>query len=143
MKRYYLFFLIIAAVSALAIGSNSLLRRGPVHDAQVTQDLSTIQSAVDTYYLSKQVLPDNLTQVRLDADVSHRAGEYEYVRIDQTSYQLCATFQTVHSSRNSYRATSPTGTELPDTEDHSKGRQCFTYTEPLQNLPIKTLPLGQ
>jgi hypothetical protein len=138
MKRYYTFFAILAVISALAIVSNSFLRRGPVHDTKAVQDLGNLQSAVDSYYLSQNQLPTNLRQLQLDGlDVATRLSDYDYTRIDADSYELCATFQTEHKYNKVYYESGPNGAQVADPNNHGKGRQCFSYTV----LPVRDLPL--
>jgi hypothetical protein len=139
MKRYYIFFTVLAVVAALAIVSNIFLRRGPVHDTKAVQDIRNLQSAVDSYYLTQSQLPNNLRQLELDGlDVATRLGDYEYIRIDSDSYELCATFQTEHRTTKNYYGTGPDGVQMADPDNHGKGRQCFGYTViPVRDLPLK------
>lgn len=136
MKRYYQFFAILAVISALAITSNILVRRGPVHDATVANDIRQLQSQIDNYYLSQNQLPKDLSQIRADGNLAKRVGNYDYHVIDQDTYEICATFQTVHHSDNQGKWVGPDGTvDIANPDEHGKGRQCFSYTVlPVQDL---------
>jgi hypothetical protein len=127
MKRYYLFFIILAIFSTAVILTNMSLRRGPAHDVIAVNDINTLQSAVDNYYLRTKELPDNLSQIDLSGSkTAMRVRDYEYNRLSATTYQLLADFQTSHTA--DYPApVYQSGNEVPDPNNHGKGRQCFTY----------------
>lgn len=137
MKRYYIFFAILAAVAILAIVSNILLRRGPVHDAQASADIRQLQMAVDRYYLAhNNQLPQNLSETRLEGDVTKRLNNYEYSRLSARSFVLCATFMTARTATDRDPSPSapddsayPSAADIPNPYTHGKGKQCFTYTE--------------
>jgi len=140
MKRYYITFAVLAVICAFAIGTNMLLRQGPVHDQTAVNDIHTLQTAVDNYYLSQNRLPTNLGQIsQLSPSVAKRLGDYEYQVTGLLSYELCTTFLTKHQVGSAYPVTS-VGDGNPDI--HAKGHQCFSYSEiRFQSTPIK--PLGQ
>lgn len=131
MKRYYIFFAVMAAIAVLAITSNILLRRGPVHDSTAVEDIRLLQSAVDTYYLSQSQLPPSLSDLDLTGQqITTRLRDYDYTRVDGDTYQICATFLTAQTRDTglSYN------TQVQDPGNHSKGRDCFSATV----LPIKS-----
>lgn len=131
MKRYYWFFGILAIASALAIASNVLLRRGPVHDAQVADDIRTIQQNVDNYYLAHNELPGSMAVLGLTGGVSKRLPQYDYALTGALTYQICANFLTVHHSTGRYAVPNNLG-QVADPDEHGKGQQCFTY----QVIPV-------
>lgn len=133
MKRYYLFFVVIIVLSVVSAVSLYLLRRGPVADQLLADDIRTIATEIDNYYLTKNVLPANLSQVSFSTQaLAQRADILEYRVIDrgetsgsQAQYELCATFQ---SNQTSTKSSINYG-GVPNPDYHDKGRQCFTYTQ--------------
>lgn len=133
MRRYYYFFAITIVVSLVAAVSLYLLRRGPVADQLLSDNIRTIASEIDNYYLTKNALPSALDQVSFStAELTARAGTLEYRVVDRgetagsnAQYELCASFQTKQMSANS----TVTYGGVPDPSYHDKGRQCFTYTQ--------------
>ncbi|MDB5178490.1 MAG: hypothetical protein JWN01_433 [Patescibacteria group bacterium] len=130
MKRYYIFFVVLALVTAAAIGGNIMLRRGPAHDTDAVADLNILQSGAETDYSNQNMLPSSLSQINTGSEKLKRSlSEYSYARLDDTHYQLCATFMTVHHvDKNSTGPTVPELRTSPDPSEHGLGRQCFTYT---------------
>mgnify|MGYP007095775077 FL=1 len=133
MKRYYLFFAVVIAVSLTAAVSLYLVRRGPVADQLLSNDMRAIASEIDNYYLTKNELPASLSQITFStADLIDRARTLEYRVMNngttsgnQAQYELCATFR---ADQTSSRSTINYGA-APNPDYHGKGRQCFTYTE--------------
>lgn len=139
MKRYYIFFGVLAVVAALTIVSNVALRRAPVHDARAAQDIRNLQAAVDNYYLRQNQLPAALDEVAIyNGDTKKRLADYEYRRLGNRTYALCTTFMAASSNA---KPTYAPDMNVPDPEIHGKGRDCFSYTV----LPINAhdLPLGR
>ena len=131
LQRYYVFFGLLAAFCALAISVNLVVRRAPVHDAIIVQDLRNLGPAVDNYYLSQNRLPANLKAVSLSGlDTAKRLEAYKYRQTGTTTYELCATFLTERSQAgNNYsQPTYPNGIATPNPEIHHQGFQCFSYT---------------
>ena len=133
MKRYYVFFAITLLVAIVASTSLYLLRGGPVADQLLADDIRNIANEVDYYYLNKNELPDNLSQVIYStSELGARAATLEYHVLTKTEtagnkaqYELCATFK---SKQSPGRGVIQYGT-TPNPEYHDSGRQCFTYTE--------------
>jgi len=142
MKPYYRFIVALVIVSVVAAGAELLVRRGPAHDNTIVSDLSSIQSMVDSYYLSENKLPSSLSTLSLDADIKSRLTQYDYNVLARDRYQLCATFLTTSSTPGDTRysapvAPSPGGVTPPNPAMHGKGRQCFTYTTiAIQPYPV-------
>ncbi len=138
MKRYYIFFAVLAAICAVAISSNLLIRRGPVHDAKAAADIRSLQSAIDNHYVSRNSqLPATLAEVRVTGDVTKRMADYTYRKTGTATYELCTTFIT--KQQNTYPPDSLKGPgDIPTPENHDKGHQCFTYTV-LPGYPMKDL----
>jgi hypothetical protein len=132
LKRYYLFFVVLAVVSLGAILSNFALRRGPIHDAQAATDIRNLQGSIDNYYLRTSKLPQALSDAQPTGDVTTRLRDYQYQRTSDTAYELCTMFMTTHRDNNkTYYPVSPNypaGTgEIPNPDDHGRGHQCFSY----------------
>lgn len=130
IKPYYLFFAILTLIALAAIASNIVLRRGPVHDATVVQDIQVLQANIESYYLKQGQLPTSLGQLSLPGQtLADRLSNYDYQPTAAATYQLCATFQSDQTSAGNTYRTYP-GTTTPDPNTHAKGRQCFTYSTP-------------
>lgn len=130
MKRYYIFFVILVVVCALAIASNILLRRGPAHDATAASDISQFQSEIYNYYDDKGELPESLDQIDVaNTSAANRLGNYQYQRTSELTYKICTTFETNHHTSDTYAPKS----DEPNPDQHGKGLQCFSYNV----LPIE------
>jgi hypothetical protein len=137
MKKYYIFLVVVAAISLVAIAASNLLRRDPVHDRTAVSDLHTLSNEVDTHYLREKKLPESLSEITVqDRNALSRAGQYEYRKVSSVSYELCATFRTDQRSEYTRPEPVPDSKESyrPDPSNHAKGRQCFVYT---------MIPVGQ
>jgi len=91
--------IIILAFGFVLAGSPAHQRQVRIDEQRVV-DLQSIQSQIFAYWTSKEMLPENLSD--LEQDVSYfvlpkdpETGEnYVYQIIDQYNFQLCATFST-------------------------------------------------
>lgn len=125
MKRYYLIIGLICLVAVGAVTASYWLRRGPVADRQLAEDIGVAAQAVDTYYLGAKKLPASLRDVQLSGTIKNRLRTIEYRPLDDKRYELCGTFLTSQPGVNG-----PSGPYAsPDPNRHSTGRQCFTYTQ--------------
>ena len=88
-------------------------------DSQRVRQLFRLSSAIGNYFTSHaSQLPasiDRLPGIALNDPITH--AQYEYHRVHDSQYQLCATF-----ARSSERQVSETG---PDPWVHAAGHQCF------------------
>ena len=129
MKKYYVFLGAMAAFCLVTIVASYLLRQNPARDQQVSEDLSSLASAIDTQYLSDNRLPESRQAISIpDEGLRKRAAAYEYRKLSQTKYELCATFKTKRRSNSTFSGPS----QMPDPSQHDAGRQCFIYTQ----LPV-------
>jgi len=125
LRRYQIFFLALGVFCVAAVAVNLVVRRVPVHDATIENDLAAIASAVDAYSANHNSLPDNLTQLTgLSPATKKRLSDYEYIPGRTNQYELCATFLGVGQS--TVKSYAPLG-GTDDTSVHGKGRECFTY----------------
>jgi hypothetical protein len=131
MKRYYIFLATVAVISVIAVMVSNFQRRDPVHDRTAVSDLNTLSNEIDTYYLREKELPTSLSDITVqDRNVLSRASRYDYRKVSQTSYELCAIFKT--KNRENYMSSRPEpvpddGTQKPDPSNHDKGHECFLY----------------
>jgi hypothetical protein len=114
--------MIAAVVSGLiVIGSPSEFRMRRF-DERRANDLASISSAVRTYRLTHESLPQKLGD--LEAAITYNLKDpvgrpYEYAIKDEFSYELCAEFDTTTDTLTATRFGSVF-------EKHGSGRQCFT-----------------
>jgi hypothetical protein len=114
--------MIAAVVSGLiVIGSPSEFRMRRF-DERRANDLASISSAVRTYRLTHESLPQKLGD--LEAAITYNLKDpvgrpYEYAIKDEFSYELCAEFDTTTDTLTATRFRSVF-------EKHGSGRQCFT-----------------
>ena len=116
----------IAMIAAVAIGlivigspSEFRMRR---FDERRANDLASISSAVRTYRLTHERLPQKLDDVEAAITYSLKdpvGRTYEYAIKDDFSYELCAEFDTTTDTLPATRFGSAF-------EKHQSGRQCFT-----------------
>jgi hypothetical protein len=128
MKKYYICLLALLIFCAAAVASNTILRRGPLHDNQVSTDLDSINTAISGYATSHSSLPPSLSAVSVtdDPGVSGRLSAYTYQPGNGAQYKLCATFATASPTGQ----TSNGSPGSPDTTIHGQGYVCFSYTDP-------------
>lgn len=132
MKRYLIFFSLVAVIGLTGIVANYLLRRDFVHDEMLANDIRVISSSVDSYYLSnKNRLPETLRQADItDANAVSRLSNYSYRVISSTQYQICATFKTKQGTKQTMAIEKGQDYVIPpDPGVHNIGKECFTYTQ--------------
>ncbi|MGH7157898.1 MAG: hypothetical protein ACREGD_02350 [Candidatus Saccharimonadales bacterium] len=120
MQKYYLAFAVIAVICVGALIWQYALSRDAVSDQQKVADITSIQSALDSYASGRGDVPDNLKDLKLDANLASRLADYEYNR-GADSYTICANFKTDASLPGSSFDSLES-----DVNYHKKGRQCFT-----------------
>lgn len=130
LKKYYMFIGAMAAVSAAVIVTSYFVRLDPARDQVVSNDISSLASNIDGRYLSSGKLPAALAEVEVTEEgLRERSAKYEYRRLSDTKYQICATFKTKHRT---YDTTTYDIKSQPDPSQHDAGFQCFVYTvEPI------------
>lgn len=99
-------------------------------DERRTQDLSSIQWQVISYWQKKQVLPTDLAELSdplssFMLPIDPETGmAYEYRKTGDMSFELCATFA-LPSQATPNTAYEP---KMFDAFDHKEGKQCFERT---------------
>jgi hypothetical protein len=110
-----------AVIAGLIVSGSPLEQRLIRYDDRRVADLQTISNALLSYYRETKSIPPNLeTLVNgwIRADLPHdpqTEDRYEYVRLSDRSFQLCADF--IRASDSDARA---------EFWAHDSGRQCFT-----------------
>lgn len=103
------------------------VREMRLDDQQVT-DLQEMQYRIEEYYRIEGALPEKIEDMYTTAvpDAPEDRADYEYKLIDETTYELCATF--AHASPENSMTTRPVVSPLGKdnyTWDHGTGEQCF------------------
>ena len=116
-------------------------------DTQQINDLTTIQSFIESSYSMNGVLPETLDELS-DRNTIPTAPEgrasYSYMKTGTTTFELCATFA-VPSSPNqfpSYTGYTDVGIKNPYDWNHKTGRTCFPrIMNDASNAPMVTKPI--
>lgn len=125
-------------VGGFAIVGSPMNARSLRFDERRTSDLMSIQSyLIYSYWQQKAELPASLKDLEdpISSYIAPRdpetGAEYEYKRINDLSFELCATFD-LESAPNDrgMRATSAIYPVMPENENwkHGAGRHCFERT---------------
>jgi hypothetical protein len=116
------------------------------YDQQKISDLQNIESEISSYVNQKGVVPtkiSDLTEIYYSANwIDSQTGkQYEYEKINATSYKLCAEFNkelSVHNSPELYAYAGNTGDQF----NHPAGHYCFETDNVTPLYPIqKPIPL--
>src|SRR6185437_8532699 len=139
---------LIAVVYGFSIIPSPAKEQVIATDAKRVSDLSNIQTTVDNYYQTHNVLPTTLDQLKsqayspstpLDKTDPQTNKPYEYTVMSQYNYQLCATFAT-DSTKDQTDPNDTTSVSYPVYNGdftHPAGHFCFTEKEqPPYNGPI-------
>ncbi len=133
-----IFVALVVAVVVIVAGIGFYLSGTPSHtraeklDQQRVNDLMQIANAVETYYMTKDVLPTTLHDLKnqkyayiesLADPVTHEP--YEYRETLTGSYELCATFQTDNTKDNVIQARPAYPVGFGNTWQHPVGKKCF------------------
>jgi hypothetical protein len=126
---------IIAIVFGFFVAGSPQNQRIVRFDERRTQDLSSLQSYIINYWQKKNELPQNLNQLANDIlgitipKDPNTGTSYEYAKLDNLKFELCATFET---SNFNQRSTGPKSVVYPGDEMqtwlHNIGRTCFQRT---------------
>ena len=120
---------IVSTAVVAAVAAGIYLLRSPSEertlrlDQRRVADLRTLSGAVDVYWTRHQRLPASLDELRsepvgrLDLSDPASSSTYEYRRLADRSYEVCATFERDSSARER-----PAGDGV---WAHRLGRQCF------------------
>jgi len=96
-------------------------------------DLYAIKSAIDEYARDNAKTPGSLSEVRSiinDEDTADRIGDYEYRRVDDERYRLCAEFAAESRYRSSMPLTQERYQTYPSFSDHDAGKNCYSLRVP-------------
>lgn len=130
---------VVCIISGFFIAGSPSQQRQVRFDEQRVNDLSMIQSQVIYYWDQKGKLPTELAD--LDDDISgfitpvdpSTQLPYEYRAVEDLKFELCATFGTDQTEKNSTPVeyggrVMPIGGDYPQNWTHGAGRVCFERT---------------
>jgi len=92
--------IVAAVIAGLLLTESPLTARAERFDTERLRDLNTVANVLDDYYWQHHVIPEDLSIFATEYDFEHsstdpRTGEpYEFERVSDLSYRLCATFET-------------------------------------------------
>lgn len=122
---------IITALISLSVIDSPSQARLKALDSERIADLNYLSSNITMYNTQNSNLPTKLDDIPyLDyrtKDVVN-GQPYEYKKIDATTYELCAVFDTVWDDKTD---TSNLCCNAESFRHHDKGRYCFTRKAPL------------
>ncbi len=127
-RNFALLFSMFAAVLIVPVVVLSIMSlRSVATDRTAETDLASIKTAVDNYVDDNNKTPSTISDVSSDlsSKIQNRLSNYEYKRVDNNRYQLCADF--VASSGYTYDSYSSTDnyTSYQSFTNHGKGEKCF------------------
>ncbi|PIR47734.1 hypothetical protein COV06_01945 [Candidatus Uhrbacteria bacterium CG10_big_fil_rev_8_21_14_0_10_50_16] len=131
LARVTLVLLAASVIGGFFIMESPAQQRLEKLDNQRVTDLWTVQGAVENYWYEQTALPESLTGVNvyLTLPVDPQTGEgYEYNRLTDTTYELCATFTYAPTADMGYSRPIPYGSGLAERDfyAHKVGHDCFT-----------------
>lgn len=133
LKWYYIFFGFLFLLSAGAVFAQFRLSQGPKIDLQTVEDLDKVKTRVESYVQGNDELPHAFSDLKFNDELINRSQErkYTYKKITESTYEICATFQTKTLTQDS------DGDGLnPSFYDHAKGVDCFIFESyPLRGTP--------
>jgi hypothetical protein len=102
-------------------------------DQIVINNIYSLESAVNSYYDTKNVLPNSLDDIKNSPEIYYNSAEeamvdpetgtaIKYIKIDATHFEFCATFRTSSYEENGTR---PTMAYANGSKEHEAGYQCF------------------
>lgn len=141
MKRYYIFFGLLALMSVAAIMAQVVMSQPIKADRELSLRLQETNEQIQLYVARQQKLPGVWPSIGPNSlnEVEGDHAGITYKQTGDTTYELCATFQT-----SSQRAT--TEQNLPssyiDAYNHPQGQHCYKLTTADAARPgTKPLPL--
>lgn len=96
-------------------------------------DLYAIKSAIDEYADDNEKTPSSLSDVRTfinDDKAADRLNEYEYRRVDDQRYRLCADFAAQSRYRSSQRLSMDRYQSYANFNEHDGGKNCYSLRVP-------------
>jgi len=137
---------IVAGFSVLGTPSSQRMLR---YDSQKVSDLQNIQWQIVNYWQQKGTLPTTLTELEdpisgFVIPVDPQSQPYEYKKINNLAFELCATFNKSAQVTNGSMVpavpaiyTEPMG-KLGDSWQHEASRQCFSRTIDPELYPVRS-----
>lgn len=117
------------------------------YDTQKVSDLQNISNQINNYYSNKGVLPNSFDELKtiyysFSTVDSQTQKPYEYKKLSETTYNICAEFNKASDDKNINNAPVYSDPYNSITWTHSAGRYCFEQTiNP--NLYSKPVPMYQ
>jgi len=129
---YFSLVLVVASfVTAVFLVESPKVARAKRLDQLLVNNISSVESLVNTYYDHYQKLPDDLNMLKQDKFLSANSeqfldpetkAEIEYNKKGETDFELCAVFRFDNTkSDNRYYTAPSVGANV-----HGAGRQCFS-----------------
>ena len=131
-SKQYGFAVLAVAIGVLVLGfyhneTPAEVREMRLDQQQVT-DLQEMQYRIEEYYRVENVLPENLAELFVTGTPTapEERADYEYQVLDETSYELCATFSHASTRDSEFirPMTVPFGKDNYNW-DHPAGEHCF------------------
>ncbi len=157
--KYFVYILSAAVLATIIYGivliGSPYQQNARNLDQQRVNDLSNIQNdIVYNYWESKGTVPTTLSELNdqisgYTVPIDPSTGlSYEYKMLSKSSFELCATFQTISVINNTtspkiaqpYPATYPGGTGIDENWQHDIGRVCFDRTIDPSLYPVRIAP---
>jgi hypothetical protein len=136
---------IIAIIIGFSVIGSPQTQRLIRIDQEKVSHLQDIQWRILDYWTSRETVPDSLEDLRdqfsgYSVPTDPQTGElYEYRKISDTSFELCATFNRPSRNQNEYFAPpSPMGGYMNENFAHEEGRTCFERTIDPSRYPPRT-----
>lgn len=152
-NRLYALAALIVVIVMIGIGfsviGSPMTQRQLRLDNQKTQDLQALQWQITDYWQRMSALPatlaelnDELSGNHIPVDPQTKEG-YEYRKVSNTSFELCANFNLPSRSIQNGSMVKPImidGGSIDSNFPHQAGRTCFTRTiDPARYPPYPTL----
>lgn len=137
-------FVLISIIAGFFIMGSPQEMRKLRFDQQRVNDLSSIQSYVTNYYVTKQRLPENLAELNdpltyTSVPVDPETGAaYTYRKNDALGFSVCATFALPSIDDASSMARDPYG----ESWQHASGETCFDRTVDPERFPPVGKPIA-
>ncbi len=149
MKLPMIMVTLAVLLVAGAVITGLMLTGGPEYarltklDRKTSEELQTVQTLVTGYYSVNHKLPEQLADVKAKRQFRQWEPEYSplndpayrYAKVNETRFQLCATFKLESPERNQTVSYQP----KPSFYNHPAGSHCFFIA---QEPPAKKAPSG-
>ena len=126
----------LACTIGISIAGTPISQRLINFDNTRLGDFTTMKYRVENYFRSHSRIPYNMSDLANGGDLPtdpESGNQYEYQKITDTSYKLCAVFST--DSGETREKEKALNTSYPmyldsDNQNHKKGYDCLSYTIP-------------